>query len=225
MTIIKELILVKNVLQVFLCLFLLVSFQFMPRTEASDAAGQAPAPIKYKVDASESRFVVRAFAGGVLSAFGHDHTIAIRDFSGDAVVTPSSFTPASLRLTIKADSLSVTDKVSDKDRNEIQTTMKDSVLETGKYPDITFKSTEVSADKTGEGRYRVRMSGDVTLHGVTRQVAINATVDFSAGALRAKGEFPVKQTDYKITPVSAAGGTVKVRDELKLSFDIVAKQQ
>ncbi len=194
------------------------------RSHASHAAGQA-APIRYKVEASESRFIVRAFAGGLLSAFSHDHTIAIRDFAGSASVTPSSLTPASLQLTIKADSLALTDKVSEKDRNEIQTTMKNSVLETGKHPDIIFKSTEISAEKTGEGRYRVRIAGDLTLHGVTRQVSINAAVEFSAGELRAKGEFPIKQTDYKITPVSAAAGTVKVKDELKLSFDIVAKQQ
>ena len=225
MTICKRVYPVMNNIRFVLCLFSLVGLQLMAPSEGRSIAGQTPAPIKYKIDASESRFTVRAFAGGLLSAFGHDHTIAIRDFSGDAVITPSSFTPASLRLTIKADSLAVTDKVSDKDRDEIQTTMKNSVLETGKYPDIVFNSTEASGERIGEGGYRVRISGDLTLHGVTRQIAINATVDFSAGALRAKGEFPVKQTDYKITPVSAAGGTVKVKDELKLSFDIAAKQQ
>ena len=34
----------------------------------------------------------------------------------------------------------------------------------------------------------------------------------------------MRQSDYEIKPVSAAGGTVKLKDELKLSFDIVARK-
>jgi len=33
----------------------------------------------------------------------------------------------------------------------------------------------------------------------------------------------LKQHDFGITPISIAGGTVKVRDELKVEFDIVVK--
>jgi hypothetical protein len=43
--------------------------------------------------------------------------------------------------------------------------------------------------------------------------------------LRATGEFSVRQSDYAIRPVSAAAGTVKLKDELKLSFDIFARKQ
>ena len=200
-------------------------FSAMASGLAADMMRSPATQIRYKIDTAQSRFTVRASAGGLLSALGHDHNIAIREFSGEALVTPGSLSPASLNLVIKADSLAVTDKVSDKDRNEIQSTMKNNVLETGKYPEIVFKSTEISGDKLHEGTYRVRISGELTLHGETHQVTINSEVEFSAGVLRARGEFPVKQTAYKITPVSAAGGTVKVKDELKLSFDIVAKQQ
>jgi hypothetical protein len=43
--------------------------------------------------------------------------------------------------------------------------------------------------------------------------------------LHATGEFSVRQSDYDIRPVSAAAGTVKLKDELKLSFDIFARKQ
>ena len=33
----------------------------------------------------------------------------------------------------------------------------------------------------------------------------------------------LKQTDYGITPISVAGGAVKVKDELNIDFDIVTK--
>jgi hypothetical protein len=43
--------------------------------------------------------------------------------------------------------------------------------------------------------------------------------------LRATGEVSIRQSDYGIEPVSAAGGTIKLKDELKLSFDISARKQ
>src|SRR5262249_58414810 len=41
---------------------------------------------RYKIDASQSRFIVRAFAGGFLSALAHHHTIAIRHVPAGAAV-------------------------------------------------------------------------------------------------------------------------------------------
>ena len=177
---------------------------------------------RYKIDASQSHFTVRAFAGGFLSAFAHDHTIAIRDFAGHANFTYGTVEPASLEMTIKAASLEITDKVSTGDRQKIEGTMRDEVLEIAKYPDISFKSTSVSASKTGEGQYQARISGELTLHGVTRPVALTAQLEFGDKTLRAKGGFAVKQSNFGIKPVSVAGGTIKVKDDLKFTFEIVA---
>jgi hypothetical protein len=43
--------------------------------------------------------------------------------------------------------------------------------------------------------------------------------------LRAYGEFSIRQSDYGIAPVSAAGGTLKLKDELKFNFDITARTE
>jgi polyisoprenoid-binding protein YceI len=181
-----------------------------------------PDGARYRVDASQSRFVVKAFAGGLLSGFAHDHTISIRSFTGEAAFTYVTVSPASLQLTIKADSLAVTDKISDSDRTKIQTTMRNEVLEVDKYPEIILKSTNVVATRTGEGHYDAIISGDLTLHGVTRNVSIPAKLIFNADNLRARGEFSLRQTNYGIKPVSIAAGTIKVKDEVKFSFEIVA---
>ncbi|HEY9233027.1 MAG TPA: YceI family protein, partial [Blastocatellia bacterium] len=180
---------------------------------------------RYKINAGQSRFTVRALVGGLLSAVaGHDHTIAIRDFYGAAQFTYGSVTPASLQFTIKADSLAVTDKVSDSDRNQIQATMRNEVLDINSYPEITFKSTGITATRLEEGKYETRISGDLTLHGTTRPLTINAVVTFYATSLHADGQFALRQTEYGIKPVSVAGGTIKVKDELKFSFHIVAER-
>lgn len=177
---------------------------------------------RFRIDAGQSRFMVRAFAGGFLSAFAHDHNIAIRDLGGEADFTYGTVEPASLRITIKADSLAVTDKISESDRQKIQGTMRDDVLEVSKYPEIVFKSSGISATKSGEGQYQARIGGELTLHGVTRPLTINAQLEFGDKTLRAKGAFALKQSSFDIKPVSVAGGTIKVKDELKFTFDIVA---
>jgi polyisoprenoid-binding protein YceI len=177
---------------------------------------------RYRIDAGESHFTVKAFAGGFLSAFAHDHNIAIREFSGEADFTYGAVQPASLRMTIKAASLAVTDKVSASDKQKIEGTMRDEVLEVSKYPEIVFTSTSVSATKSGEGQYQARISGELNLHGVTKPLTINATLEFSDKTMRARGTFSVKQSNFDIKPVSVAGGTIKVKDELKFAFDIVA---
>jgi hypothetical protein len=43
--------------------------------------------------------------------------------------------------------------------------------------------------------------------------------------LRAYGEFSILQSNYGIPLVSVAGGTLKLKDELKFTFDIVARKQ
>ena len=43
--------------------------------------------------------------------------------------------------------------------------------------------------------------------------------------MRASGEFSLRQSDYGILPVTVAAGALRVKDEVKLSFDIVARKQ
>ena len=191
-------------------------------TSRSGHEDPLPDGARYRIDPTQSRFIVRAFAGGFLSAFAHDHTIAIRDFNGEAAFTYGTVEPASLQMTIKAGSLEITDKVSASDRQKIEGTMRDEVLEVSKYPEITFKSTGISATKSGEGQYQARISGELTLHGVTRPLTLNAGLEFGDKILRAKGAFTLKQSSFDIKAVSVAGGTIKVKDELKFTFDIVA---
>lgn len=179
----------------------------------------------YSIDPVISRFVVRAFATGLLSSFGHNPTLAVRDFSGEAIFSPDALDQAKLVIRIKASSLTVTDKMSDKDRRELERTMNQEVLETAKYPEITYESTQVTGSKSGEGQFLVNLEGSLTLHGVTKTQEIPAQLYLTGDMLRAHGEFSVQQSAYGIKPVSVAGGSLKLKDELKCSFDIVARKK
>lgn len=180
--------------------------------------------VRYSIDAAASMFTAQAFAEGLFSAFGHDPVIGIRSFQGEAEFVPETFENAALKLTIDARSLAVVGGIKEKDRQEIERTMRDEVLEISKYPEIVFESRNVSLNRIGNGRYRARLIGDLTLHGVTQKnLWINGEVTIDAGELRAKGEFAVKQADYGIKRVSVAGGMLKVKNEVKCSFDILAR--
>ncbi len=181
--------------------------------------------VRYRIDASRSRFTVQGSADGLLSMFGHDPVIAICGFGGDARFVPGTLESASLLLLVQADSLAVVNKVSDKDRKEMERAMREDLLEIARHPEIIFMSTSISANRTGEGLYWARILGNLSLHGVTRDHLIDAQLILNGDGLRAQGEFPLRQTDYNIKPVSVAGGTLKMKDELKFSFDIVAERQ
>jgi polyisoprenoid-binding protein YceI len=168
---------------------------------------------------------VRAFATGLLSAFAHNPTIAIADFEGEIVLNPDAIDQSSLHIVIHSTSLSVTDDISEKDRDEINRRMSDEVLESGSFPDIVYECSRVSASKTGEGQYWMALNGELTLHGVQRSQPVSARVAVNGTALRATGEFSIRQSDYEIRPATAAGGTIKLKDELKLAFDISARKQ
>jgi polyisoprenoid-binding protein YceI len=186
------------------------------------AEGLAPS---YLVDAAKSRFLVRASASGLLSAFGHNPTIAIRDFTGEAWFRAQSPEQSSLRLEIAAASLAVTGDVNDKDRYEMERAMREDVLDTARYPQIEFASSGIQANKITEGMYRMKLAGKLTLHGVERDLEVPCNVMVSDDGLRANGEFSIRQTDYGIRLVSVAGGTLKLKDELKFTFDIVAHRR
>ena len=186
-------------------------------------AAESPAPGRYRIDPAESRIVVHAFAAGLFSAFAHDHTIAARDFDGAAVIDESG--AASVRFALRAASLGVVDKISDSDRREIEATMRGQVLETEKFPEIVFESARVEARANPDGSYRANVAGRLTLHGVTREFSFPVDVSVDAGRLRARGRFPLLQTDYKMTPVSIFGGTVRVKDEVEITFDVAAVKE
>jgi polyisoprenoid-binding protein YceI len=85
-------------------------------------------------------------------------------------------------------------------------------LDSERYPEIVFRST--AAEPAGADSWKV--SGALTLHGQTRPV----TVEVTEKAGHYLGNALLKQTDFAIKPVRIAGGTVRVKDTVRIEFDI-----
>ncbi len=193
-------------------------------TETIPETAAGTGVVTYRLVPEQSRFTVQAFAEGLFSAFGHDPVIHIRDFTGEVHFVAGTFENASLKIAVDPNSLAVSEEVKEKDRLEIEQVMRNEVLETSRYSEIVFTSSNISVSKLAQGLCRVRVIGELTLHGVTQKnIWISAESTISEDSLQAKGDFSLKQSDFGIKPYSAAGGTIKLKNELKFLFDMVGK--
>jgi polyisoprenoid-binding protein YceI len=187
--------------------------------------GAAQEGERYVIDAPASRFVAEVGATGMLSMFGHDHTIAIPEFSGEARLVTPALERSSLRITIEAGSLTEVGKgFSEDDRKTIDKDVRERALEVRKHPQIVFQSTRVVVKSGADNDYQLEIRGTLAMHGVTRPVTIPTRVTVQDGALTARGKFTVRHSDYKMERLSAAGGTIKAENDIRLSFMLVARK-
>jgi polyisoprenoid-binding protein YceI len=178
--------------------------------------------VRYRIDTNQSKFMVIASRGGLAWFKGHSHHIAVRDFSGEADLSLNVINPASLQMTIRADSLEETsDEFTPEQKQIINKELDEIVLESAKYPEITFKSTDVKGKFVG-GAFEAEIGGEMTLHGVTRRVTIPATVTVSGDNLRAVGKFELNRKKFNVNATNAFHGLVRIKHTLDFTFDIVA---
>ena len=189
-------------------------------TSANSLAAQ-----RYTLDASQSKFIAHALRGGLFWFKGHDHLVAVREFTGEAQLNADSIAASSLVITAKTASMEETSSVfTDAQKKIINKELREIVLLPDQYPDIVFKSTNVSGKAAGANQYDLKINGDLTLHGVTRQITIPTKVTVMGNDLRAQGEFSIDRSDFKVKATSAFHGLVRVKDKLKFEFDIVGHQ-
>lgn len=181
--------------------------------------------VQYVMDPKLSQFTVQAFASGLISVVAHSPKIAIRDWRGETGFVPDSIKNAYLSLRAKTASLEVTDNLRDDDRRQLHRVMHDEVLESGKFPEFTFESSAIDAEREKQDMYRLNITGGLTLHGVTNPQSFFAQVAFGVDSYRAFGAFTILQSDYGLKIASIAGGTLKLLDELKCSFYVVGKRK
>lgn len=178
--------------------------------------------VRFRLEPNQSRLAVQAFAEGLLSVFGHDPIMEFREFTGYAQFNPETLGDASVEVNVSAESLTVVNATKEKDRLEIEHTAREDVLEVAKYPEISFVSSDVTLSPTSGGRYRARIIGDLSLHGITQHnFPVHSEISLTEGGFRAHSELSLKQSEFQIKRISVAGGTLKVKNEVKVSFDVV----
>ena len=165
------------------------------------------------IDPANSKITIHAYKTGMFSFAGHDHVIEAPIASGQIDQGEKQVV-----LEIVTKNLRVLDPgESEKNRAEIQETMlSGKLLDAEKYPEISFRSNSYRHD----GDDSAEVSGKLSLHGVVRLITLTVKKDGN----RWTGSTRFKQTDFGMQPVSVAGGTVKVKDEVKIEFNVAVKQ-
>jgi polyisoprenoid-binding protein YceI len=189
------------------------------------ASWAAAAEQAYTVTAEGSTVRIHVGKTGVFGFAGHEHEVVSR-VEGTVVSDAADLARSSVSLTFDAKSVQVIPSPDEpaKDVPEVQAKMAGpDVLDVSQFPSITFRSRSVSGKEVSPGVYDIQVTGDLTLHGVSRSLTLPLRVEVKDGTLTATGKTVLRQSDFGMKPVSAGGGTVKVKNEIGLDYRIVAR--
>jgi polyisoprenoid-binding protein YceI len=95
-------------------------------------------------------------------------------------------------------------------------------MSSDEFPKATFKGTitNLSAvDFNKDGSYSADVTGDLTLHGVTKPVTTKATIAVSGKTFNATSTFTIKLEDYGINGGAIAAGKVAKEPTIVVSAD------
>ena len=175
----------------------------------------AAEPVVYKVDTDHSGvgFTIRHFVSNVPGRF--------RDFDGVIKYDKQNPAASSVEFTVKAASIDTSNNDRDEHlRNE-------DFFDVKKFPTLTFTSTKVAAKDADT----LDVTGNLTMHGVTKQVTIPVEV---LGTIKTpngekagfESSFTVNRKDYGIVwnRVLDAGGSV-LGEDVKINIAIEANRQ
>jgi polyisoprenoid-binding protein YceI len=179
----------------------------------------------------ESLLTVLVFRGGPLGKAGHNHVIASHEMSGFAWV-PDDVALASFEVHVPVGSFTIDEpslraqegpdfaaEVPDSAREGTKKNMlSEPMLDGQRFPEIVLQSTHLELVAGGA----VALV-DVTVRGQTRPVTVPIRYETKGDALLVKGELSLKQTDLGLTPFSLLGGALRVEDEMRVRFSLVAR--
>ncbi|MBO0775987.1 MAG: YceI family protein [Actinobacteria bacterium] len=171
----------------------------------------------YPIGPPAGQLLVRTGRTGLGARAGHDLTIEVTRWNGTVTVSNANPAGSGVTVEVEAGSLEVREgtggvkPLTDRDRAEIKRLISERLLQTGRFPVITFQSGRVTGDA---GSFRI--DGDLTIAGTTQPVTVNGRL----ADRHAQGRATVTQSRWGIKPYSGFFGALKLRDEVEVEFDI-----
>lgn len=186
----------------------------------------------FTLDPKQSELVVKTWKEGLASALAHNHVISATEVFGTLTWDAAAPEKGQVQVTVQVAGL-VADRtelrkkhhhednvVPPGDQKKVTDAMLgDQQLDLRKFPTIAFTSTAIVK---GDQGYVV--TGQLTLHGVTKAVKVPAQIVLQDGVVTGDAALKLKVSDYGITPYSTALGTIKVKDEVELVLHLVGKR-
>ena len=93
-------------------------------------------------------------------------------------------------------------------------------MESEKYPVLRFELTRATPTGGSADSVSVTLHGGLSIHGVTREVDLPATVQFTASGARVRTDFPVNLRDYHIGGLSKMLGMLKMYEKIEVHTDL-----
>ena len=93
-------------------------------------------------------------------------------------------------------------------------------MESPKYPNSVFKGKVTNVKDvnfTKNGKYNAVVEGDLTIHGVTKKVKENGTIEVKDGKVTVNSKFNIAIKDYKISIPGAVAG--KIAESVQIVVD------
>jgi polyisoprenoid-binding protein YceI len=165
------------------------------------------------IDVQHSKMTVSVYRQGLFSFVADNHIIEAPIASGwyDA-------SAKTVGLTVDAAKMNVLDPtLTPSRRDTVRAAMiGPQVLDVAKYPTISFRSTTI--DQRNPTHWTI--TGNLSLHGLMRPVTFQV---LRADASHFSGSATIRQTAFGITPIRIAAGTVSVKDDVTVAFEIVLR--
>lgn len=200
------------------CLLLLA-----PAVSAQRQKAKPQPPRVFTFDATNSEIAVILTQEGMIKRRYPTHKVLAKSFNGK-IVLPKDETKLTVELEADPKQLTNVDAaMGDFERKEFHNVLRNQILEADKFPSIKFVSVSVSDVQRDGDKRSFTLTGDLTVHGTTKRVSFPVTATINDKELRASGEEKLKLTDFGLKPFEKGMGLIKIADELKVSFNVVAK--
>lgn len=183
----------------------------------------------YRVDTQRSRVFLRTGRDGPMKSAGHDHVIASVDVEGLVLVSDDpGKSRADLRLPLQQ---LVVDDPAYRERFGLEPGLPESAIE-GTTRNMQEKVLESNLFPWATASVRVLSMQDaqaeldvtVTVHGASFDYTMPAEVDIGQDTLMVSGSMTVQHSDFGLIPFSAAGGLLRVAEDIEIAFEIEARR-
>jgi hypothetical protein len=181
----------------------------------------------YRVDQQRSRVFLRTGRDGPMKAAGHDHVIASADVDGLVLFSNDpQQSRADLRLPLQQ---LIVDDPANRERFGLEPELPESAV-AGTTRNMQDKVLESSLFPWAKASVRVLSMQDaqadldvsVTVHGTTFDYRVPAVLEIDSETLGISGSMTMSHADFGLTPFSAAGGLLRVAEDIEVVFDLVA---
>jgi polyisoprenoid-binding protein YceI len=215
-----------------------------PPSAALPAAAAPHAGVPYDIVPEASLLTILVYRAGPLASAGHNHVIASHTLSGTIYVADepqrSSFelrVPVA-EFTVDEQALRAQQSAADFPPDVPESAKEGTrhnmlgpqLLDAEHYPEITLRAVRLDA-APGPGAATAANGGAVQAHveatvrGAQHAFDVPVRYELGSGQVVASGELTLRQSDLGLTPFSAMLGALQVKDEMHVSFRIVARQR